>query len=71
VQDALTKAQQLVIQRSEHKKGQRLYAPYEEGDKVWLEGTNLHITHPMSKLAAQHYGPFTVEKVISPVVFKL
>jgi hypothetical protein len=31
----------------------------------------LHITHPTSKLVAQCYGPFTVEKVISPVVFQL
>jgi hypothetical protein len=68
-QDALTKAQQLVVQRSECKKGQRSYASYKEGDQVWLEGTNLHITHPTSKLAAQCYGPFTVEKVISPIVF--
>jgi hypothetical protein len=70
-QDALTKAQQLVVQRSECKKEQRSYMPYKKGDWVWLEGTNLCITHPMSKLTAWCYGPFTVEKVISPVVFKL
>ena len=26
------------------------YKPYQEGDKVWLEATNLHTTHPTKKL---------------------
>ena len=38
---------------------------------MWLEGTNLKITHRSSKLAPKRYGPFTITKVISPVVVQL
>ena len=38
---------------------------------MWLEGTNLKITHRSSKLAPKRYGPFTITKVISPVVVRL
>jgi Chromo (CHRromatin Organisation MOdifier) domain len=38
-------------------------------DKVWLEGTNLKLTHPKAKLDAKRYGPFTVTEEISPVVY--
>jgi Chromo (CHRromatin Organisation MOdifier) domain len=36
-----------------------------------LEGKNLHTSHPFPKLAPKRYGPFLVEQVINPVVFKL
>jgi len=29
------------------------------------------LTHPTKKLAAQQYGPFTITKVISPVVYQI
>jgi hypothetical protein len=38
---------------------------------VWLKGTNLKLTHPKSKLDAKRYGPFPIEKEISPVIFQL
>jgi Chromo (CHRromatin Organisation MOdifier) domain len=41
------------------------------GSKVWLEGTNLKLTHPKAKLDAKRYGPFSITKEISPVVFQL
>jgi hypothetical protein len=53
------------------RKGQQKYQPYQKGEKVWLEGTNVKTTHPMAKLAPRRYGPFLITKVISPVVFKL
>ena len=31
-----------------------------EGDLVWLEGTNVHTTHPKAKLAPRRHGPFKV-----------
>jgi hypothetical protein len=55
----------------EQKKGQRHYQGYEEGDQVWLEGTNLKLTHPKAKLDTKRYGPFTITKKVSPIVFKL
>ena len=38
---------------------------------MWLEGTNLKLSHPSSKLANRCYRPFKVSKVISPVVYQL
>ena len=55
----------------ERKWGKRTFKPHWVGDKVWLEGTNLKLSHPSAKLAARHYGPFRVSKVISPVVYQL
>ena len=36
------------------------YKPYQKGDRVWLEGTNLHTTHLTKKLGPKRYGPFKV-----------
>ena len=47
------------------------YKPYQEGDKVWLEATHLHTTHPTKKLSPKHYGPFEVLEVVGPVNFCL
>ena len=40
------------------------------GDKVWLEGKNLHIIGTR-KLLPQRYRPFTIMKRIGPVAYKL
>jgi hypothetical protein len=47
------------------------YKPYQEQDRVWLEVTNLKTTHPTAKLAPKRYGPFTVMKRVSDIVFQL
>ena len=57
--------------QGERKRGKRTFKPHQVGDKVWLEGTNLKLSHPSSKLAARRYGPFKISKVISPVVYRL
>jgi Chromo (CHRromatin Organisation MOdifier) domain len=59
------------MKRGQRKKGQRHYHGHVVGDMVWLEGTNLKLTHPKSKLDAKRYGPFPITKEISPVVFQL
>jgi Chromo (CHRromatin Organisation MOdifier) domain len=61
----------MLVKHAERKKGQHHYQGHEEGDRVWLEGTNLKRTHPKAKLDARRYGPFTITKKVSPVVFKL
>jgi hypothetical protein len=33
---------------------------FKTGDLVWLEGTNVHTTHPKAKLAPRCHGPFKV-----------
>jgi len=40
------------------------------GDKVWLEGKNLHVIGAC-KLLPKRYGPFTITKQIGPVAYKL
>ena len=47
------------------------YKLYKEGDQVWLEGTNLHTTHPMWKLGPKRYGPFKVWEMVGQVNFRL
>ena len=68
-QEAVRHAQRLIIMQGERKRGKRTFKPYQVGNKVWLEGTNLKLSHPSSKLAARCYEPFRVSKVISPVVY--
>ena len=44
---------------------------FEEGEQVWLEGHNLKTHHPMAKLAPRRYGPFPINKKLSPVTYRL
>jgi hypothetical protein len=44
---------------------------YEEGEKVWLEGTNIKRPYDSPKLSPKQYGPFEVVAKISPVEYKL
>ena len=41
------------------------------GDKVWLEGKNLHLHYPTKKLAPKREGPFQISQVISPLAYCL
>ena len=67
-QNAISHAQHLVTkQRDKNTK----FRPFTKGQKVWLEGTNLKLTHPTTKLAPRHYGPFVISRVLSPVVYQL
>jgi hypothetical protein len=67
---AMQRAQDLLLKRNQQQRGCKAYQPFKEGDKVWLEGKNLHMSHPFPKLSPKCYGPFLVEQVINPVVFK-
>jgi hypothetical protein len=70
-QDAVRHAQRLIILQGERKRGKKGFQPYQIGDRVWLEGMNLKLSHPSHKLADRRYGPFRVSKVISLVVYQL
>jgi Chromo (CHRromatin Organisation MOdifier) domain len=70
-QEAIKKAQSMVMKCNKQQKGHKAYKPYEEGDLVWLDGKNLHMSHPVAKLAPKHWGPFKVINVINPVSFHL
>jgi hypothetical protein len=47
------------------------FVPYRKGDLVWLEGKNLHTTHPSAKLAPRRYSPFLVTDTISRTSFQI
>ena len=44
---------------------------FQKGDQVWLEATNLRLPFQASKLNPKRYGPFKVQKVLSPVAYQL
>jgi hypothetical protein len=44
---------------------------YKEGDQVWLEGKNLCINQPTTKLAPRRHGPFKIKQVMSAVNYCL
>jgi hypothetical protein len=68
-QAAIKSARKIVELRAARKKGKKSYKGFEEGEQVWLEGTNLRLSHPTAKLAPRRYGLFKIAKKISPVVF--
>ena len=70
-QAALRHSQQLLVERTKRKKGERHYHGFKEGDQVWLKGTNLQLSHPSAKLVPKWYSPFKVLGEISPVVYRL
>src|ERR1700744_3614106 len=63
-QQAMTKAQKLWVKHCDSPR-------YKIGDQVWLEGKNLQLHYPTKKFRARRYGPFKVEKGMSPVNYKL
>ena len=70
-QEAIRRAQKMVIMQAEWQRKGTAFKPFTEGEQVWLEDTNLQLSHPTAKLAARHYGPFKVLKVLSPMAYKL
>ena len=44
------------------RKGSKRFKPYQEGDQVWIEGTNLQTLYPSKKLGPKRYGPFKILK---------
>ena len=44
---------------------------FKKGQKVWLDGRNLHIPYPTRKLAPKREGPFKVKTVLSPLTYRL
>ena len=65
---SIEKAQKMMTIRNPSNK---TFQPYQEGDQVWIKGTNLKTLYPSAKLAPKHYGPFKVLKQLSPAVYKI
>jgi Chromo (CHRromatin Organisation MOdifier) domain len=68
---AIKNAQQMLLKHALRRKGQRHFHPFIVGQKVWLEGTNLKMSHPTKKFAPKCYGPFPITDVILPVIYRL
>ena len=47
------------------------FKPWKVGEKVWLDGKNLHLHYPSKKLAPKREGPFEISQVLSPVSYRL
>jgi hypothetical protein len=71
LKQAQNMAQQLMIKAQRSWVKHHDTPKYKEGDQVWLEGKNLHISQPTAKLAPRRHGPFKVIKVLSPVSYQL
>jgi hypothetical protein len=65
-QEAIRHTQKRWIGRKQSK-----FVPYQPGDQVWLEATNLRTHFPTAKLAPKRFGPFPIKRVLSPVTFEL
>jgi transposase InsO family protein len=63
-QEAISKAQSLWTKDP-------CFQRYHVDQKVWLEGTHLRTTHPMTKLRAKCFGPFKITEVLSAVTYRL
>ena len=63
-QKAITHAQDLLRKHTCHQ-------PYHVGQQVWLEGKNLQMTHPTTKLRAKRFGPFKVTRLVGKTSYKL
>ena len=44
---------------------------YQVGDQVWLDGRNIKTYHPTAKLATKRHGPFSIQRVLSPIDYQL
>jgi hypothetical protein len=60
-----------ICHAQEHMIKERTFKPYQEGERVWLEGTHLNTMHLTFKLRAKRFGPFLISKKISEVAYKL
>ena len=70
-QVTIWQAQTITQKYTEQKKGQHHFRPFTEGQQVWLEGTNLCLSHPTAKLCPKRFGLFHITKVISPCVYHI
>jgi len=52
-------------------KEKRLHKPSAKGEKIWLEGKNLRMLHPTTKLRPRRFGPFKITEVLGPTTYRL
>jgi len=47
------------------------HKPYAKGEKIWLEGKNLRMLHPTTKLRPRRFGPFKITEVLGSTTYRL
>ncbi|ESK81432.1 hypothetical protein Moror_9651 [Moniliophthora roreri MCA 2997] len=80
VEECLNKLQKLrgevagmmeIARRKMIERANKITDKFVEGQKVWLEGKNLDFGYPSKKLSPKQEGPFTIDKVMGPVAYRL
>src|ERR1700683_2449865 len=71
-EEARTALKRAAEEMARHYDAHRNEAPtYEIGDKVYLDGGNIHTTRPAKKLDDKRYGPFEITEKVGSRAFKL
>ena len=60
IRTEVTAALKVAAEVMKHSRPPHATYVFKPGDLVWLEGTNVHTTHPKAKLAPRRHGPFKV-----------
>ena len=60
-----------LVQQVMSSRSRRGFKPFAKGDKVWLEARNLKRLIINPKFTPKREGPFTITKVLSPIVYQL
>jgi hypothetical protein len=71
LKEAREQARNMMIKAQQSWVKHRDMPRYKEGDLVWLEGKNLWINQPTTKLVPRRYGPFRIIQVMSAVNYCL
>ncbi len=60
IHSEVTSALKVAVEVMKNSKSPTTFREFKIGDLVWLEGTNIHTTHPKAKLAPRRHGPFEI-----------
>ncbi len=60
IRSEVTSALKVAAEVMRNSKSPTMFQEFKIGDLVWLEGTNIHTTHPKAKLALRQHGPFQI-----------
>jgi hypothetical protein len=72
IKESRSAAQEAMIQSQERtQQGPTHFKEYQEGDQVWLEGTNLKRIEGTLKLSPRWYRPFRVAAKVSHIAYKI
>jgi len=72
IKESRSAAQEAMIQSQERtQQGPTRFKEYQEGDQVWLEGTNLKQIEGTPKLSPRWYGPFRVATKVSHIAYRI